>query len=299
MDRRKPLLTNKFERLTSEELTQYAEEHGAQVFAKIRIADALHIEDSGISNVLYKYALQAHFDFVVADEDSFSQFAIEFDGPHHRNDPATRKRDRKKNTLCKRLGMPLIRITHEHLEEVGMGEDVEIANPLGSMLYGHYSSTIGWLTDLWFTRRAFMKAREQGKLGYDAVWSWNLIGESNPTVGLRSYIHTLHQRGVLPKRLPTEYIAEPKRGHAKVVVVIDISGDKVVCAESDCMTVNYYQDPYPRDIARLTALNGAVNKLKRFLEGERSSHTRSHLDRLLFSMEEEADGDVVVLNKGQ
>ena len=299
MDRRRPLLANKFERLTSEELNRYAEEHGAQVFRKSRIADALHIENSGISNVLYRCALQAHFDFVVADEDSFPQFAVEFDGPHHREDPAARKRDRKKNALCKRLGMPLIRITHEHLEEVGVGEKITIRNPLGSMLYGHYSSTIGWLTDLWFTRQAFMKARDEGRLSYDAVWSYNLVGESDPTVGLRSYVLALHRKGILPERLPTEYIAEPKRGHAKVVTVVEISGDKVLYGESDCMTVNYYQDPYPRDIARLTALNDAVNKLKRILAGER--HTRSHrrLHRVLASMERETDGDLTILNKGR
>ena len=62
MDRRQPILSNKYERLTSEELEQYAKDHGAAVFQKVKLSDALEIRNSGISNVPFDYASKAHLD---------------------------------------------------------------------------------------------------------------------------------------------------------------------------------------------------------------------------------------------
>jgi hypothetical protein len=76
----------------------------------MRLADVLPIENSGISNRYYDYALRAHFDILVADDQDRPKLAIEFGGKGH--DPA---KDHLKNELCERFELPLVRITSEHL----------------------------------------------------------------------------------------------------------------------------------------------------------------------------------------
>ena len=76
-------------------LLKTATRYGAEVFAKMRVADVLGIEGSGLDAALYSYALRAHFDFVVVDEKFLPLFAVEFDGPSHQealtmSDVATR-----------------------------------------------------------------------------------------------------------------------------------------------------------------------------------------------------------------
>ena len=58
----------------------------------------------------------SELDFVIYDEASEPQFAIEFDGPAHQYDDQKR-RDLRKNRLCRRAGLSLLRITDTHLQE--------------------------------------------------------------------------------------------------------------------------------------------------------------------------------------
>lgn len=137
MDRRKKLL-NSCEDSTDISLRNAVEKHGARVFAKIRIADVLRIEGSGISDEEYKYALMGHFDFVIA-RDNRADFAVEFDGPTHETDATTIRRDRLKRSLCKKLGMPLLRIDEEHLRQV------------------ERQTIVGWLVHVWYMHEAWTK----------------------------------------------------------------------------------------------------------------------------------------------
>lgn len=84
-DRRKKLL-NGHESTSRELLGEAAKKNGAEVFSKPRVADVLDINASGFDNELYRYALQAHFDFVVADAETKGLFAVEYDGPGHGKD---------------------------------------------------------------------------------------------------------------------------------------------------------------------------------------------------------------------
>lgn len=101
---------NRGERAVYEMVQEIAGHHEASVFPKMRVADVLPIERSGISDRYYTYALQAHFDFLVADDQGRPKLAIEFDGSGH--DPA---KDHLKNELCEQFGLPLVRITSQHL----------------------------------------------------------------------------------------------------------------------------------------------------------------------------------------
>jgi len=97
------------ERITYARLREVCELHGAEVYPKVRLADVLSIEGSGLPEALYEFALQSHYDFVVTGRDQVSLFAVEFDGPQHGHSPQS-ERDAKKDNLSNRFGLPLLRI---------------------------------------------------------------------------------------------------------------------------------------------------------------------------------------------
>jgi hypothetical protein len=83
---------------------------GTEPFAKIRIADAIRIEGSGISDSLYKYALSAHFDILVSKNNK-AYLAIEFDGSGH-----DARNDERKAAICDLFKLPMIRVKETHLD---------------------------------------------------------------------------------------------------------------------------------------------------------------------------------------
>ena len=90
-----------------------------RVFSKVRLSDVLGVEPGErIPSEDYKFLLTAHLDFVVYCRRGYLQpiFAIEFDGPHHQ-EPSYIKRDIKKNRLCMRANLPLLRIGYVELEK--------------------------------------------------------------------------------------------------------------------------------------------------------------------------------------
>lgn len=62
-------LFNSSERITYGRLRKVCARHGAEVHAKVRIADVLPIERSGLPAPFFEFALQAHYDFVVMGPD--------------------------------------------------------------------------------------------------------------------------------------------------------------------------------------------------------------------------------------
>ena len=107
-------MLNSPERITYARLSDACELHAAEVYAKVRLADVLPIEGSGLSKALYEFALQSHYDFVVTGRDQVPLFAMEFDGPQHGQSPQS-ERDAKKHELSSRFGLPLLRIRAEDL----------------------------------------------------------------------------------------------------------------------------------------------------------------------------------------
>jgi hypothetical protein len=137
---------NLAEKRTHRTLQEICEKNGAQVFPKMRVADVLKIEQSGISDREYRYALQAHFDFVIADASAQPLFAVEFDGPLH-DAPDQAARDRLKNGLCERLGFPLLRVKDVHLTKRFRSLDL-----------------LSWFVEVWFYQRDFEEAQAAGTI---------------------------------------------------------------------------------------------------------------------------------------
>jgi hypothetical protein len=143
------LLLNRPEVHTEVALREVCRSYGARVFAKVRVADVLPIEHSCISSELYRYALQAHFDFVAAEESTRALFAVEFDGPSHVTATGM-ERDQKKAALCKRFECPLLRINSRYLTSRYRGINL-----------------LAWCIESWFLQRGFEAEQAAGRIRYD------------------------------------------------------------------------------------------------------------------------------------
>jgi hypothetical protein len=102
-------ILNTGERAVYEITKEVAETNEIEVFVKMRIADVIEIARSGITDEEFGYALRAHFDLLVA-KSGVPWLAIEFDGGGHDS-----KYDHLKNALCDRSGLPMVRVTLEHV----------------------------------------------------------------------------------------------------------------------------------------------------------------------------------------
>lgn len=107
-------LLNSPERITYGRLREVCARHAAEVHAKVRLADVLPIEDSGLPRTLYEFALQSHYDFVITGRNQAPLFAVEFDGPQHGDSPQA-ERDAKKDHLSRQFRIPLLRVRADDL----------------------------------------------------------------------------------------------------------------------------------------------------------------------------------------
>jgi hypothetical protein len=165
----KKVLVNKYEEDTDIALREAAGRCNARVFSKVGIKDAVDINKG--KNLLtkeeYNYAFKAHFDFLITWADSSPVFAVEYDGSAHYSDPATIERDKKKNEICQKLGMPLFRIDSQYLKRVGN------------------FSIIGWLTELWFIYEGWVEAQEKRLVPLDEPFLYFLVLVLQPHVRKR------------------------------------------------------------------------------------------------------------------
>lgn len=134
-------LSNRGERRVRAQLVPACEQHGAVIDRKMRIADVVSIDELGDRD-LGRFALMAHFDFVVADDNDTPLFAVEFDGAGHSD-----RNDNRKNEICRRAGLALFRI-----------------GTRSSFLEASKHSFVGYLAHIWFLARAFANMRDAGEL---------------------------------------------------------------------------------------------------------------------------------------
>lgn len=293
MDRRKRILANKYEAATHEALIEAASNSGAKVFPKVRVADAIDIDKSGLSDPEYSYALRAHFDFVITREDAKAAFAVEFDGPLHDRNPETIRRDNLKNSICKKLGMPLLRIDAGYLRKLSR------------------FTLIGWMVEVWFLAEAFYDAQESGSVPWDEPFTYSSIidlayrDESGKLVELdimelpsdelkavlnnkhrlvmltpydpflpyRTYIHGQYQRGTCMYPSPQIAIAKDPQGYDVALALIRLNPPKnrpldirVVAGRARIRPFNF-PPIYGRELIEELAVVDAANNLRRCLQG--------------------------------
>lgn len=142
-------ILNLREEATQLRIKEVCEKYSAHVFPKLRVADVLKIDSSGLSDEEYGYSMRAHFDFVVTDNQHNPLFAVEFDGPLHKTQ-AQQHRDKLKNQVCDRLFFPLLRINDRYLSKKYRSLDL-----------------LSWFIEVWFFREAFFQAQDSGSIPID------------------------------------------------------------------------------------------------------------------------------------
>lgn len=137
-------LSNKGETDIYEQIASETDKYGGSVYRKVRIADVMDINKLA-ARATGTYALQAHFDFVVADADEKPLFAVEYDGPGHDN-----KNDQLKDDICLQAGLALFRIDLQ-------SSRIETAQ----------MSFVRYLVNLWFLATKFAEMQASGDLPAD------------------------------------------------------------------------------------------------------------------------------------
>jgi uncharacterized protein DUF2726 len=189
---------NLHEEAVSQKLRSICDQNAAAVYPKVRVADVLPIENSGVSSEEYSYALKSHFDFLVVNVRQDPLFAVEFDGPSH-NSPAQEVRDAIKNRLADRFGLPLLRVRSTHLLRRYDGWDL-----------------LSWIVDVWFLKEEAERMYVAGELPYDFDFDPAFIISSPQRkrrfpywLGLDAQlkIQGLHKKGAVLDFVPSTYHA--------------------------------------------------------------------------------------------
>lgn len=137
-------MSNLGERTLHDEIIGAVAEYRATIYRKVRVADVVDISKLS-SHQLGSYALKAHFDICVADENHVPAFAIEYDGGGH--DP---KHDAKKDTIAAEADLALFRVDERLL---GRGPE--------RMTFLQY------LVHTWFLGNEFLRMQSAGEIAYD------------------------------------------------------------------------------------------------------------------------------------
>lgn len=295
MDRRRLILSNQYEAETHRVLEETASKLGARVFPKIRIADVLDVSRSGLRGDEYQYALKAHFDIVVTDESSKTQFAVEYDGRGHETDPDTIRRDALKNSICDKLGLPLLRIGDELFRKVGR------------------FSLLGWLAEVWFLNEAFTQAQERGEVPYDEIFHHSTIlgfayrdqselvhiddlGSQeqvrllhehvgrmvitrpyDPFIPSRAYIQRVYHTGACRRPRPDEQLGTDPSGYSVAVAILPVGDDRYIIGHARVRTFKF-PPVAPSELAAELAVVDAANRLLRFREGKDEANSSADVE---------------------
>jgi hypothetical protein len=216
-------ILNLQEEATNLRLKEVCYMYDAHAYPKIRVADVLPIEGSGISNEQFRFALQAHFDFVVCDKEQIPQFAVEFDGPSHKDD-SQRRRDLAKDDLCDRFEFPILRINLRHIVKKYKSYDL-----------------LSWFVEHWFLAQEFYEAQRQGHVPwdepYDPMMFFTLPGRSHRfpmwlSSGLRIKVQHLQKKGKIKDSIISHWIGVDKSGHYHGLSWLRINDAESILAES-------------------------------------------------------------------
>lgn len=223
-------LLNKAEELTHSKLEKVCERFDARVFSKVRLADTLVIDNSGLNDSHYTFALKSHFDFVVTDKDTEPLFSVEYDGPSH-SSAIQRKRDEQKNAICSHLEHPLLRINSRYINRDYRGIDL-----------------LSYFVSVWFMREEYFEAQESGYIPYDEIFDPAFI-VSTPeveneypywlTLEIQLKIQKLYKKHKVNQMVPSFLIGVDQNGNYHCISWLKITDYQVVCERSAMKAQNF------------------------------------------------------------
>lgn len=243
-------IENKQEERTHEILDDIASKYEARIFAKMRVADTLIIENSGLPNNEYSYAFKAHFDFVVVNKDSIPEFAVEFDGLQHKSDPKSIHRDELKNNICRKLNFPLLRITSEYFEKIGK-----------------FPTILSWITELYFLQQIFYAAQDEGQIPQDEPWMWFSVIGYDPVVRYKAFIRIAYDKGLCCDDV-IEYISGCSKDWKSYATLstLKVQNNKYIANFVECVAMNFYAIT-AREISNEIANNNIYKNFRKYIEG--------------------------------
>lgn len=207
-------LLNHYEDQTNERLRQVCDAYRVRVYPKVRLADFMQIDRSGISDFEYSYAMRAHVDFLVVNSNSDPIFAVEFDGPTHKR-AVQQTRDDLKNQLCKRFGLPLLRVDTRYLDPRYYDMDL-----------------LSWLTGVVLSRRLTSEMFEAGELTLDqATVDPVCCAPFVVSLPARKRLTDLSARGLVG-RYPTWVIGADSNGNAFGIGGVWLPSDDLAVTEA-------------------------------------------------------------------
>lgn len=263
-------ILNTQEEITHSLIQKSCKDFDAHVFPKIRMADILKIEGSGISNDLYSFALQAHFDFIITDKNLMPLFAVEFDGPTHRN-TSQQIRDQKKNILCEYLNLPILRINANYLADKYRGMDI-----------------LSWLIEVWFIQKIFLEAQENGEIPPDEPFiagNWNIIGKGSGTFPLwlsldcREQIRNLSDAGKIKDPTPSCYVGNDKEDNQHAFAYIQLN-EKVGLFSRTGMRRQNFEIPLYELLEDIAILE-LSSKLEKYFKGNETPIENTVINKMI------------------
>ncbi len=257
---------NLHEAATELRLREVCERNDARVFAKVRLADVLPIEGSGIPDREFEFALKSHFDFVIADDVHQPLFAVEFDGPSHQT--ATQVlRDQMKDGLSERFGLPILRINSNYLRTKYRNMDL-----------------LSWFVEVWFASRWFERAQESGQVPSDEPFMPMAFASIPGREGrfplwlsgpIRNKIQKHFLEGRVLDMVPSTYIGRNSEGTYRALAFLRVNDTLGVAAET---AMRFQRFP----VSQAEALDDVVlfdlfDRLEAVLDGREAASTMADI----------------------
>lgn len=263
---------NSYERVTYEKLRAVTDQVGAHVFSKVRLADVIPVNNSGITDHEFSFSLKSHVDFLVTDSDQNVQFCVEFDGPTHQQ-PEQIRRDELKNRLLTTFNVPFMRINSRYLEEKYRGLDL-----------------LTYFVDVWFLARAFDDAQVRGQIPSDEIFDPSSIlsnglpnGKRWPywiSVDLQCDIQRMFKEHMLAQPAPSDWIGKDESGNYRCLAWVFTSAEVCVFIETG-MRGHNFPAVYSAELLSQLAIYDLHEAIQKNLAGERITVSKETLEAKL------------------
>ncbi|MBY0239667.1 MAG: DUF2726 domain-containing protein [Burkholderiaceae bacterium] len=256
-------LLNGYEEVTYEALCHACRENGAKVFPKVRVADVLRLEGSGVASEHFSFGLRSHFDFVVTAENYDPLFSVEFDGPLHKTSEIQRHRDNMKNELCDHFDHPLLRINSNYLSKTYRGLDL-----------------LTYFVEAWFLEKAFNEAQQAGHIPYDEPFDMasfysaggNGKGKKWPywiSLDIQLSLQKLHAAGSIGQSVPSHIVGIDSSGTYRCLSWLVFDAASVI-EVSTGMRTQRFPAVCESDLVSMLAMFDMMPKVEAALHGDRT-----------------------------
>ena len=260
---------NHYEKVTYNKLRAACEPQDFHVFSKVRLADILPVNQSGLSKKDFRFTLQAHTDFLVINSDDEPQFCVEFDGPSH-NEPEQIRRDNQKNAIFDYFKKPLLRINSKYLDSKYRGFDL-----------------LTYFVEVWFLENDFCRAQERGEIPLDEIFDPAFIihdGKQKLPYWLsleqQVMIQRLFEQGKVAQPAPSDWVGIDSDHNYRCLAWILLKPDTAVYVKTG-MRNQRFPAVIPSNLLAMIAICDLYEELKRVLTGTIKARSRSALEQEL------------------